>query len=201
MANEYINKVVYGNRTLIDLTSDTVAADKVLDGYTFHSADGAPRTGTCTFDVDSSSVTASQAEVLATKTFAKNGRILSGTMPNIGAQDSTITTKTQAVTISQGYHDGSGTVGISAAEQNKIVAENIKEGVSILGVTGTYNGNELIAATAANVTPSVSSQTILPGDVAPTGTYNYFSQVNVDAIPYTEVLNNAGGLTATIAAA
>jgi len=41
-----INKVVYGNDTLIDLTSDTVTEDKVLDGYTFHDASGTLRTGT-----------------------------------------------------------------------------------------------------------------------------------------------------------
>lgn len=201
MAEKAINKVIYGNRTLIDLTNDTVAADKVLDGYTFHAADGTTKTGVCTFDVDSSSVTATVAEVLATKTFAKNGQILTGTMPNIGNQDSTITAKDQQITISQGYHDGSGRVGLSQATQNAIVAENIKAGVSILGVTGTYDGTELIRSVAANITPSVNAQTIQPGDIAPVGTYNYISQVNVDAIPYSETSNAAGGLTATIAAA
>ena len=41
-----ISKVVYGNETLIDLTSDTVAQDKLLDGYTAHKADGTAITGT-----------------------------------------------------------------------------------------------------------------------------------------------------------
>lgn len=39
------NKVVYGDETLIDLTSDTVTEDDVLDGVTFHSADGTVKTG------------------------------------------------------------------------------------------------------------------------------------------------------------
>ena len=43
--NEYVNKVVFGNDTLIDLSADTIAADKVLSGYTAHSAAGAPITG------------------------------------------------------------------------------------------------------------------------------------------------------------
>jgi len=43
--NEYVNKVVFGNDTLIDLSADTVTADKVLSGYTTHSAAGAPITG------------------------------------------------------------------------------------------------------------------------------------------------------------
>lgn len=201
MADKAINKVVYGNRTLIDLTNDTVAADKVLDGYTFHAPDGTIKTGTCVYDVDSHAVTATQAEVLSGKTFAKNGSVLTGTMPNIGTQTSTLSAKDQAVSISQGYHDGSGSIGLSSADQSAIVAGNIKSGVSILGVTGTYDGTELIHSTACNVTPSVNAQTIMPGDISPAGTYNYISQVNVDAIPYSEVANAAGGLTATIAAA
>jgi len=40
------NKVVYGNKTLIDLTSDTVAASDVVSGKTFHDKTGAAKTGT-----------------------------------------------------------------------------------------------------------------------------------------------------------
>ena len=36
-----INKVQYGNTTLIDLTSDTVTADKLMQGYTAHDRTGA----------------------------------------------------------------------------------------------------------------------------------------------------------------
>jgi hypothetical protein len=45
MANN-INKVVYGNDTLIDLTADTVTASDVLSGVTFHTRSGASATGT-----------------------------------------------------------------------------------------------------------------------------------------------------------
>lgn len=44
--NPYVNKVVYGNNTLIDLTSDTVTADKLAQGYTAHDSSGAAITGT-----------------------------------------------------------------------------------------------------------------------------------------------------------
>lgn len=46
MSNQYVNKVQYGNQVLIDLTSDTVAADYVLKDQTFHDASGATLTGT-----------------------------------------------------------------------------------------------------------------------------------------------------------
>lgn len=41
-----INKVVFGNNTLIDLTSDTIGADKLLKGFTAHDASGASIVGT-----------------------------------------------------------------------------------------------------------------------------------------------------------
>lgn len=46
MPNQYKNKVIYGDQTLIDLTSDTVAAASMLAGITAHNAAGAPITGT-----------------------------------------------------------------------------------------------------------------------------------------------------------
>lgn len=46
--NPYVNKVQFGNETLIDLTSDTVTPDKVLNGVTFHDKSGALQTGTLT---------------------------------------------------------------------------------------------------------------------------------------------------------
>ena len=51
MAEKTISKVVYGGKTLIDLTSDTVTADKLLSGVTAHDKSGAAITGACTFGV------------------------------------------------------------------------------------------------------------------------------------------------------
>ena len=47
MANQYANKIVYGSTVLIDLTADSVTADKILASYTAHDASGAQITGTC----------------------------------------------------------------------------------------------------------------------------------------------------------
>ena len=196
MANKNISKVVYGGKTLIDLTADTVTADKLLSTYTAHDKSGAPIIGSCTFDADTSDATAAVAEILAGKTAYVNGNKLTGTMKNNGAVTGTISKKAEAYSIPIGYHDGSGKVSISSTEQAKIIAANIRAGVSILGVTGTMSGTEGAKAQAKTATPSTSQQTILPDSA---GGYNYLTQVTVEPIPYTESDNAAGGTTVTIA--
>ena len=188
-----ISKVVYGGDTLIDLTADTITKDKLLKGYTAHGADGEIITGACEFDVNSSDATAAVAEVLKGKTFAKGGQVLTGTMPNNGAVTGKISTKAGQYTVPQGYHDGSGKVQIDSAEQAKIIPANIRDGVTILGVEGTMSGTEGAKPQSKSVTPTTAVQTVLPDEG-----YNYLSQVTVNAIPYVESDNNAGGKTVTI---
>lgn len=193
MANQYKNKIIYGGSVLMDLTSDTVTAADLLTGVTAHDRSGAPITGTCAYDADTSDATAVAAELLAAKTAYVSGNKLTGTMPNNGAVSGTISTKAGAYTVPQGYHDGSGSVGIASAEQAKIIAENIRQGITILGVEGSMSGTEDVTAEAVTATPSTTQQVITPG----TG-YNYISQVTVNAIPYVEADNAAGGVTVTI---
>lgn len=188
-----INKVVYGGKTLIDLTGDTVTADKVLEGFTTHDKSGASITGTCTFDVNSGDATVSVAEMLTGKTAYARGTKLTGTMPNNGAVTGKISTKDGAYIIPQGYHDGSGTVGISETEKEKIIPSNIREGINILGVDGQMSGSEGMKPQSKTITPSSAQQTILPDEG-----YNCLSQVIVEKIPYVESENSAGGLTVTI---
>lgn len=191
---KYISKVIFGNKTLFDLTGDTVTADKLLTGVTAHGMDGAPITGTCAFDVDSSDGTAVVAEILAGKTAYARGAKLTGTMPNNEGITAIIDTLDGTITIPQGYHDGSGTVKLATTETEKLTPENIREGVTIFGVEGTMSGSESVTSQARSVTPSTSEQIILPEEG-----YNYLSQVTVAAIPYVESDNSAGGLTVTIA--
>ncbi len=195
MANQFKNKVIYGGDVLIDLTQDDVTAADVAAGKKFHLPSGAIGVGTSTYDADTSGATVVAAEILSGKTAYKNGEEIIGTMPNRGAQSGSITTKEGTVVIQQGYHDGSGTVGIDSTEQAKIIASNIREGITILGVTGEMNGSEDMQATAATITPYTTAQTITPTDL---GNYNAISQINVAPIAYVETDNAAGGVTVTI---
>lgn len=146
-----------------------------------------------TGNVDPSDATATVADILTGKTaYGKDGK-LTGTMPNNGAVTGKISTKDGAYTIPQGYHDGSGKVSIDATEQAKIIAQNIREGVTILGVEGSMSGSEGMKPQSKTITPSSAQQTILPDEG-----YNCLSQVIVEKIPYVESENSAGGLTVTI---
>lgn len=195
MAEKTISKVVYGGKTLIDLTSDTVTADKLLSGVIAHDKSGAAITGACTYDADTSDATAASAEILSGKTAYVNKIKVTGEMRNNGAVTGSISEKAEAYSIPIGYHDGSGKVTISSTEQAKIIATNIRAGVSILGVTGTMSGTESVKAQAKTVTPTTTQQTVLPDS---SQGFNYLSQVTVNAIPYNESDNAQGGKTVTI---
>ena len=193
MANEYVNKVVLSSgETLIDLSGDTADAAHVLKGSTFHDKSGAPKTGTCTYDSDTSEDTVAVSEILVGKTAHARGVKITGTMPDNGAVSGSIATKDGQYTVPQGFHDGSGKVGIASAEKEKLIPGNIKSGVEVLGVTGSYSG-ESINAQTKSVTPSFTQQVVQPDD-----SYDYLSTVTVAAIPVAYADNAAGGRTVTI---
>ena len=103
MANEYVSKVVLSSgETLIDLTGDTLDAAHLLTGYTGHDKSGAPITGNCSYDADTSDDTATASEILATKTAHARGTSLTGTMTNNGSVSGTISTKAGTYTVPQG---------------------------------------------------------------------------------------------------
>lgn len=191
--NTYNSKVIFNGEVLMDLTGDTVTADKLLKGITAHGKDGAPITGTCDWDAATGDATAAAGEILNGKTSYVKGKKVTGTMPNRGAVSGKISTKAGAYTVPQGYHDGSGKVTIDSTEQAKIIPTNIREGVTVLGVEGTMSGSEDLKPQRKSVTPKATAQTVLPDE-----DYNCLSQVEVAAIPYAVSDNTSGGKTVTI---
>lgn len=189
------NKVIFGNTTLIDLTDATLGQNdgsQILAGQTAYGKDGEKITGTSTYNADTTSADVTAPEILLGKIgFGAAGTAITGTMPNNGAVSGTIDDLADPYTIPAGYHDGSGTVGVDSTEAAKIIPDNIKEGVEIFGVTGTYTG-EGVTAQAKTATPYTTQHTILPDQG-----YDYLSQVTVEAIYYNETAN-AYGTTVTI---
>lgn len=192
MANAYNNKVVLSDGTvLIDLTMDDVKPEYVQNGIKFHDKSGATQTGTSTKTVDASSVTAEAAEVLAGETFGRGNEIAVGTMPNNSGENVLVTSKS-GTAIPRGYYDGAGAAKISEEDAAKLVPENIKEGVTILGVTGEFGADD-ISSQSKEVTPTFEDQQVLPDSG-----YAFLSGVLVRAIPVTTTDNAAGGKTVTI---
>ena len=104
---------------------------------------------------------AAAAELLSGKQLINSSNtVVTGTMTDRGAVTGSITNSNLTYTIPAGYHNGSGKVSVSS---NTLLASNIKQGVSILGVTGTYTGGsssssgiKINKATAEQVTISGS---------------------------------------------
>lgn len=118
-----------------------MAQNVIINGVTYQNVPEVdiPKSGGGTakfFDTSGADITG--ADVLTGKTGYGSSGSVSGSMANNGSTSGTISTKAGTVTIPAGYTTG-GTVSISSSEQSKIVASNIKSGVSILGVSGSLS--------------------------------------------------------------
>lgn len=116
-----------------------MAQNVIINGVTYQNVPevNIPKStsGTAKF-YDTASANITSADVLTGKTgYGANGEVQGG-MANNGSTSGTISTKAGTVSIPSGYTTG-GTVSISSTEQSKIVAGNIKSGVTLLGVAGS----------------------------------------------------------------
>lgn len=118
-----------------------MAQNVIINGVTYNSVPEVDMPlnggGTARF-YDSSDATATQSNILTGTTAYLNGGKQGGSMPNNGATGGVINTKSGTVSIPSGYTTG-GTVAIADAQQSAIISENIKAGVTILGVQGSNN--------------------------------------------------------------
>lgn len=116
-----------------------MAQNVVINGVTYQNVPEVdiPKSGSGTAKFyDTSSADITSEHVLTGKTaFGASGSV-SGGMSNNGSTSGTISTKAGTVSIPEGYTTG-GTVSISSTEQSKIIASNIKSGVTLLGVAGS----------------------------------------------------------------
>lgn len=196
MPNQYKNKVVYNGQTLIDLTADTAIASDVATGKYFHLATGERVQGTSTLDSDTSDANATAGEILSGKTAYVNGNKITGSMPNNGATNVTISSASGA-SIPAGYSDGSAKAVLDSASASALSANNIRQGVTILGIEGTLSPEDDLTVGPVSATPTGSQQVI----TAASQSLDYITQVTVAAIPYTETDNAQGGVTVVIGSA
>lgn len=194
--NQYVNKVVYDNDVLIDLTGDTAVAADVLSGKYFHLASGQRVQGSCDYDSDTTDANAAAGEILSGKTAYVNKNKVTGSMTNNGSNNVTVTGLSGA-SIPAGYYDGSGKAVLDSTSATNLSANNIRQGVTILGVEGSLSPEDDLTVGAISATPTSSQQVI----TAASQSLDYITQVTVAAIPYTETDNQQGGKTVVIGAA
>lgn len=116
-----------------------MAQNVIINGVTYQNVPeiDIPKSGGGTAKFyDTSGADAAAGDILTGKSAFNSAGSISGSMANNGSTGGTISTKAGSVTIPAGYTSG-GTVSISSTEQAKIIASNIKSGVTILGQAGS----------------------------------------------------------------
>lgn len=118
-----------------------MAQNVIINGVTYQSVPEVdiPKSGGGTAKFyDTAGANAAAGDLLTGKTAYGSSGEVSGSMANNGSTSGTISTKAGTVTIPAGYTTG-GTVSISSTEQAKVIASNIKSGVTLLGVAGSLS--------------------------------------------------------------
>lgn len=147
-----------GNQIIKAVKTANISPENVKYGVTIKVGDAndddritsAAGTFTGASTVSTGQTGAGASQILEGYSAFLNGAEVQGTMAANGAVGGTITTKSQTVTIPAGYTTG-GSVSISSTEQAKIIAGNIKSGVTILGQSGSSTVvDTAISSNAAN---------------------------------------------------
>lgn len=124
---------ITGTSTKVNTADANAAAGDILTGKTAY-VKGSKITGTLIL-LDTSDANATASDILSGKTAYVNGAKVTGTVSSKAAQTYTPGTSNQTINAGQ-YLSGTQTISGDA----NLLAENIKSGVTIFGVTGTYTG-------------------------------------------------------------
>lgn len=214
-----INKVVYGNNTLIDLTGDSVEAGALLNGYTAHDRSGASITGSILLaDIVDNLTTSDATKALS----AKQGKVLNDTKQN------NIWTGTQAEYTAQASSIPNGTI-VDITDDNEVIPQaNIVDNLTTQDATKALSANQgyvlkgLVdsassAASTANTNATKALGVFTTGVSASIGDtyvditdaaisdskilYPYFSNTSGDAIGFTNITVTSTTARVTFAAA
>lgn len=140
--------------------------------------------------VETSDATAKAASIKDGETAYIGGAKVEGTMPVNPAVTGKISAKDGVVNVPEGYTPG-GAVEIDSNEKAKLIPANIRQGVSVLGVSGTMSPSEGVNAQSKTVTPTKAEQVVQPD----TG-YTHLAQVTVGAIPAAYITTTDANATA-----
>ena len=193
MEIKYNNKIELANgEILIDLTNDDVKPEHVKKDIWFHDKTGERKQGTNENTVDASGVLTECSEVLEGRAFGKGSTVETGTMPDNSGKTVVMTSK-EGVVIPTGYYDAATKAELSSEDYKNLVSAHIKEGITILGVEGSYGADDF-TSTTKEVTPAFTEQTF----TATEDGFSFYSAVKVAPINVDRKDNDAGGVTVTI---
>lgn len=204
--NPYVNKVVFGSATLVDLTGTTATADKILQGYGAYGADGAWMDGTATGGggrYQAKTVTPSTVQQII-----RPDKIVYGIDVPVG----TVNTATSGLDVSWQYESYS----LVSGETYEVEGEFTFDDGTVVTLSGPGTASYYIQPTVSSTGPSTVSDVLLLNSVlyieftstAPSGgvvskafrvyianqqEYDALSQVTVEAIPPSGSSNAVSG--------
>ena len=199
--NPYVNKVVFGSATLVDLTGTTATADKILQGYGAYGADGAWMDGTAQTSGEDGYVWQDQDGYVHLSDEEGTGIIVNSLTVNgagtytaptqhayspVTVLGGSATTPATSVTANPSVSVNSSGLITATVSATKSVTPSVSEGWVASGTAGTVtvsgtNTSQLSTQAATAITPTESQQTAVAAGKYTTGA------VTVDAIPSTYV--------------
>lgn len=158
-----VNKIVYGNDTLVDLTSDTISASDLAKGKTAHDKSGNSITGTFTLDSeiqDQDTVISQIQEALAGKTAMPDTSDANAAPSDIRNGKSAYVNGTKITGSVLDIVQGTPSISVSSTG---LITAKATQSAGFVSDSTKSSTKQLTVQEAQTITPSLSEQTIASG--------------------------------------
>lgn len=168
----------YYNSGTISINSNNLKSENIRATVTILGVPGNDNViNTGSSKISSGQTAATASQILSGYSAFINGAEIKGsyTAPTgIAGKTEMISTKTQTVTIPAGTYSSASTVSISSEEKAKIIPENIKQDITILGITGTCVSYDSTSKLIGLIDKSITKLD-LPHGITKVGNYVFYN--------------------------